>query len=59
MERERGLTIDHTYWKCETPLHMLTVVDAPGHERFVSLEASLNALLIDPRQVHEERDYWC
>ena len=34
-ERERGLTIDISYQKLETPKNMITIIDAPGHRDFV------------------------
>jgi len=34
-ERERGLTIDLSFWKFETPRYFFTVIDAPGHRDFV------------------------
>jgi elongation factor 1-alpha len=34
-ERERGLTIDLTYQKLETPKNYITIIDAPGHRDFV------------------------
>ncbi|MFQ6077321.1 MAG: translation elongation factor EF-1 subunit alpha [Candidatus Bathyarchaeia archaeon] len=34
-ERERGLTIDLSFWKFETPKYFFTVIDAPGHRDFV------------------------
>jgi len=34
-ERERGLTIDLSFWKFETPKYFFTVIDAPGHQDFV------------------------
>ena len=34
-ERERGLTIDLSYKKLETPKNEITVIDAPGHRDFV------------------------
>jgi len=34
-ERERGITIDITLWKFETPKYYCTVIDAPGHRDFI------------------------
>jgi len=34
-ERERGITIDITLWKFETPKYYVTVIDAPGHRDFI------------------------
>jgi len=34
-ERERGLTIDLSYRKLETPKNEITIIDAPGHRDFV------------------------
>jgi len=34
-ERERGITIDISLFKFETPVHSFTVIDAPGHKDFV------------------------
>ena len=34
-ERERGLTIDLSYKKLETPKNEITIIDAPGHRDFV------------------------
>jgi len=34
-ERERGLTIDISFWKFETPKYFFTIIDAPGHRDFV------------------------
>ena len=34
-ERERGLTIDLSFWKFESPKYFFTVIDAPGHRDFV------------------------
>ncbi len=30
-ERERGLTIDLSFWKFETEKYYFTIIDAPGH----------------------------
>ena len=34
-ERERGITIDATLSRFETPLYKITIIDAPGHKDFV------------------------
>jgi elongation factor 1-alpha len=34
-ERERGVTIELSYQKIETPNSVLTIIDAPGHRDFV------------------------
>lgn len=34
-ERERGITIDISLWKFETPKYEVTVIDAPGHRDFI------------------------
>lgn len=34
-ERERGMTIDLSFWKFETDKHFFTVIDAPGHRDFI------------------------
>jgi len=34
-ERERGLTIDLSYMRLETPKNEITIIDAPGHRDFV------------------------
>ncbi|MEM3525777.1 MAG: translation elongation factor EF-1 subunit alpha, partial [Candidatus Jordarchaeaceae archaeon] len=34
-ERERGLTIDISFWKFETPKYYFTIIDAPGHRDFI------------------------
>lgn len=34
-ERERGMTIDLSHHKVETPHRIITVIDAPGHRDFV------------------------
>jgi len=34
-ERERGITIDITLWKFETPGSVFTIIDAPGHRDFI------------------------
>jgi len=34
-ERERGITIDISLWKFETPNYYYTIIDAPGHRDFI------------------------
>lgn len=34
-ERERGITIDISLWKFQSPKYDFTVVDAPGHRDFI------------------------
>lgn len=34
-ERERGITIDCTLCKFETPKYFVTIIDAPGHRDFI------------------------
>jgi len=34
-ERERGITIDISLWKFESPKYYFTVIDAPGHRDFI------------------------
>ncbi|MBS7628313.1 elongation factor 1-alpha, partial [Candidatus Bathyarchaeota archaeon] len=34
-ERERGVTIDLSYLKFETPKYFFTIIDAPGHRDFI------------------------
>jgi elongation factor 1-alpha len=34
-ERERGITIDISLWKFETPKYDYTIIDAPGHRDFI------------------------
>lgn len=34
-ERERGITIDISLWKFETPKFNFTIIDAPGHRDFI------------------------
>ncbi len=34
-ERERGLTIDLSFWRFETDKYYFTIIDAPGHRDFV------------------------
>jgi len=34
-ERERGITIDISLWKFESPKYEFTIIDAPGHRDFI------------------------
>jgi len=34
-ERERGITINTTLWKFESPKSVFTIIDAPGHRDFI------------------------
>jgi elongation factor 1-alpha len=34
-ERERGITIDISLWKIESPTYQFTIIDAPGHRDFI------------------------
>lgn len=34
-ERERGITIDCSLWKFDTPKYQFTIIDAPGHRDFI------------------------
>jgi len=34
-ERERGITIDISLWKFESPKNYFTIIDAPGHRDFI------------------------
>src|SRR3989338_3425803 len=34
-ERDRGVTIDISHKKFQTPKHYFTIIDAPGHKDFV------------------------
>ena len=34
-ERERGITIDISLWKFESPKYQFTIIDAPGHRDFI------------------------
>lgn len=34
-ERERGVTIDLSYWKFESKKYTFTIIDAPGHRDFI------------------------
>ena len=34
-ERERGVTIDISLWRFESPKYSFTIIDAPGHRDFI------------------------
>jgi elongation factor 1-alpha len=34
-ERKRGITIDISLWKFESPKYVFTIIDAPGHKDFI------------------------
>lgn len=34
-ERDKGVTIDISLWKFETPKTVFTIIDAPGHKDFI------------------------